>query len=192
MEWIINNIQRKHRLQITIVILIIVVVSIWIPYNSAAKEYMHDITKKALRALTSVKSSVLLRSNFESHNESPHKSERDVYEMPTAAGYSSADVSAGIVSQNDTTSNQPGLTVDTYPVGVAVNPITKKIYTTNELSNSLSVISSTSNNVEGTISLGIFHMGLLLILLIVECMLQTEVLIRYLLLMVLQILNCII
>ena len=57
------------------------------------------------------------------------------------AAYSSADLSAGIVNQDNTTSNQSGLTVDTYPVGVAVNPVTKKIYATNELSNSLSVIS---------------------------------------------------
>jgi len=81
------------------------VVSIWIPYNSAAKEH---ITKKASRTSTSIKSRVLLRSNFESHSESPLKSERDMYEIPTAAGYSSADVSAGIVNQDNTTSDQPG------------------------------------------------------------------------------------
>ena len=48
--------------------------------------------------------------------------------------------------------------MDTYPVGVAVNPVTKKIYATDELSNSLSVIRSTSNNV-GTISVGHFPYG---------------------------------
>jgi YVTN family beta-propeller protein len=156
---IIDSIERKHRLQITIVILIIVVVSIWIPYNTASKEYRHNMTKKVSRGLTYIKSSVLLRANFELYNESSHKSEAGVYDIPAAAGYSSADVSAGIVNQNNTTSNQPGLTVDTYPVGVAVNPVTKKIYATNELSNSLSVISGTSNNVEDTISLGNFPYG---------------------------------
>ena len=156
---IIDSIERKHRLQITIVVLIIVVVSIWIPYNTASKEYRHNMTKKVSRGLTYIKSSVLLRANFELYNESSHKSEAGVYDIPAAAGYSSADVSAGIVNQNNTTSNQPGLTVDTYPVGVAVNPVTKKIYATNELSNSLSVISGTSNNVEDTISLGNFPYG---------------------------------
>jgi YVTN family beta-propeller protein len=63
------------------------------------------------------------------------------------------------LNQNNITSNQLGLRVDTYPVGIAVNPVTRKIYVTNELSNSLSVISSSSNNVEDTITVGNFPYG---------------------------------
>ena len=142
MGLIINSIERKSRLQITIVILIIVVISTWIPHYTDAKEYRHHITKKTSRGLTFVKSSdILLGTNFELYNKSRNKSESRIFDIPAAAGYSSADVSAGIVKQNNTTSNQSGLTVDTYPVGIAVNPVTKKIYATNELSNRLSVIS---------------------------------------------------
>lgn len=39
---------------------------------------------------------------------------------------------------------QPGVAVDSYPIGVAVNPITKKIYVTNEFSNTVSVIDGTT------------------------------------------------
>jgi YVTN family beta-propeller protein len=155
---VINIIERKHRLQITIVILIIVAISIWIPYNTSGKEYGHIITKKALRGLTFVKNIDILRTIFELYNESSHKSYLG-YGIPAATASSSAKLFAGTVNQDNTTSNQSGLTVDTYPVGVAVNPVTKKIYATDELSNSLSVISSTSNNVEGTISVGDFPYG---------------------------------
>jgi hypothetical protein len=95
MGWIINSIERKNRLQITIVILIIVVISIWIPYSTDAKEYRYHITKKASRGLTFVKSSDILRTNFELYIESPHKSESRIYDLPMAAAYSSADLSAG-------------------------------------------------------------------------------------------------
>ncbi|MGC2681351.1 MAG: YncE family protein, partial [Candidatus Nitrosopolaris sp.] len=160
MCWLDESIERKHRLQITMVILIIVITSIWISYSAGAKEYRHVITKKASRGLTFVKSSdMLLRNNRELYNESLHKSESVIYGLPTAVAFSSANLSAGIVNQDNTTSNESGLAVDTYPVGVAVNPVTKKIYATDELSNSLSVISSTSNNVEGTISVGDFPYG---------------------------------
>src|SRR5438105_11492388 len=151
---IINIIESKNRIQITIVILIIVVISIWVSYNIYVKENRHHISKKASRESTFVKTINLLRTNFELYTEPPHKSETRIYGIPTATAYSSTDLSAGIVNQNNTTSNQPGLRVDTYPVGIAVNPVTRKIYATNELSNSLSVISSTSNNVEDTITVG--------------------------------------
>jgi YVTN family beta-propeller protein len=157
MWWIINSIERKYHLRITIVILIIVVTSMWIPHNTDAKEYKHVITKKTSSAITFVKSGDMLQgSKFELYNE---PSESMIYDIPEAAAFSSADLSAGIVNQHNITPSQSGLKVDTYPVGIAVNPITKKIYATNELSNSLSVISGTSNNVEGTITVGNFPYG---------------------------------
>ncbi|MGA9150819.1 MAG: hypothetical protein WBZ36_09585, partial [Candidatus Nitrosopolaris sp.] len=123
---LINIIERKHRLQITIVILIIVTTSIWIPYNTSGKGYGHIMTKKAPRGLTFVKNIDILRTIFELYNESSHKSYLG-YGIPTASASSSAKLFAGTVNQDNTTSNQSGLTVDTYPVGVAVNPVTKKI-----------------------------------------------------------------
>jgi len=138
----------------------VVVISIWISYNTDVKEYRHHIYKKASRIPTFVKTINLLRTNFELYTKPPHKSETSIYGIPTAtAAYSSTDLSAGVINQNNTTPNQPGLRVDTYPVGMAVNPVTRKIYATNELSNSLSVISSTSNNVEDTITVGNFPYG---------------------------------
>jgi YVTN family beta-propeller protein len=156
-RWFINSIERI-RLQLKIAILIIVVTSVWVSYYTDGEGYMHNITKKASRGVTLVKSDVL-GTSFGLYNELPDKSKYSRLDIPTAAAYSSADLSAGIVSENNASSNQPGLAVDTYPVGLAVNPVIKKIYAANELSNSLSVISSTSNNVEKTLSVGDFPYG---------------------------------
>jgi hypothetical protein len=112
-------------------------------------EYGDVIIKKSSRGLKIKSSDILLRTNSELYNESFPKTESKIYGIPTVAAFSAPNLSAGIVNQDDTSLNQSALTVDTYPIGVAVNPVTKKIYTTNEFSNSLSVISGTSNSVEG-------------------------------------------
>jgi YVTN family beta-propeller protein len=57
------------------------------------------------------------------------------------------------------TMGQPGVAVDSYPIGVGVNPVTKKIYVTNEFSNTVSVIDGTSDKVSDTIELGSFPYG---------------------------------
>src|SRR5215472_598728 len=140
--------ERIHRLQIIIAILIIVAISIWIPYNTAS------------RVLTFVKSNdIIPRTHSELNNESPDTSGFGIYDIANAAAYSSANLPTAIVNQDKTISNQSGLTVDTYPVGVAVNPVIKKIYTANEFSNSLSVISGISKSVVGRISVGDFPYG---------------------------------
>ncbi len=102
----INIIERKNRIQITIVILMIVVISMWISYNTDVEEYRHHIFKKASRGQTFVKTINLLRTNFELYTEPPHKSETSTYGILTATAYSSTDLSAGIINQNNTTPNQ--------------------------------------------------------------------------------------
>jgi YVTN family beta-propeller protein len=57
------------------------------------------------------------------------------------------------------TMGQPGVAVDSYPIGVGVNPVTKKIYVTNEFSNTVSVIDETTDKVSDTIQLGSFPYG---------------------------------
>ena len=52
--------------------------------------------------------------------------------------------------------NQPGLTVDSYPIGVALNPVTRKVYVTNEFSNTVSVINGVTAAKEDTITVGNF------------------------------------
>jgi YVTN family beta-propeller protein len=54
---------------------------------------------------------------------------------------------------------QQGVAVDSYPIGVAVNPVTKKVYVTNEFSNTLSVISGLTDSVANTITVGNFPYG---------------------------------
>src|SRR5687767_9347997 len=56
------------------------------------------------------------------------------------------------INQNPITN--AGIQVDNFPVGIAVNPYTNKIYVTNEYSNTVSVINGDNDEVEGTISVG--------------------------------------
>ena len=72
---------------------------------------------------------------------------------------SSANASLALIPQKNVIPNQTGLTVGTYPVGVAVNPVTSKIYVTNEFSDTVSVISGTGNTVESSIRVGHFPYG---------------------------------
>ena len=156
MREIINTIQR-HRVQIALVVLIIVVTSIWILSNTSirqSKAVITGVTSRALRFIENIDTSVGI--NLELYNNSYHKSEFGLIDLPPEAA---AESSVGLVDQGHTNSSQPGLTVGTYPVGVAVNPVTKKIYATDEFSNSVSVISGTSNSVEGTIAVGNFPYG---------------------------------
>lgn len=157
MRRIINTIQRRHRVQIALVVLIIVVTSIWIlsiPSIKQSTDFIGRITSRALTFATNIEMSV--GTNLEFSNNAYYKSEFWLFDLPPKAA---ADSSLAIIEQGHTNSSQPGLTVGTYPVGVAVNPVTKKIYITDEFSNSVSVISGTSNSVEGTIAVGDFPYG---------------------------------
>ena len=64
------------------------------------------------------------------------------------------DSSSSIFGTHPT--NQPGLTVDSYPIGVALNPVTRKVYVTNEFSNTVSVINGVTATKEDTITVGNF------------------------------------
>ena len=51
-----------------------------------------------------------------------------------------------------TSSRESGIGVDTYPIGISLNPSTKKVYVANEFSNTVSVIDIPTLKVEKTIS----------------------------------------
>ena len=57
------------------------------------------------------------------------------------------------------TVGQSGVAVDSYPIGVAVNPVTKNVYVTNEFSNTVSVIDGITQRVTDTITVGSFPYG---------------------------------
>jgi YVTN family beta-propeller protein len=86
-------------------------------------------------------------------------------------GYSSKKIrtttsissSSSVGNQNDLNNNNTshsGLAVDTYPIGVAVNPVSRSVYVTNEFSNTISVIDGTTDSIKGTISTGSFPYGI--------------------------------
>jgi YVTN family beta-propeller protein len=58
------------------------------------------------------------------------------------------------------TVGQSGVAVDSYPIGVAVNPVTKNVYVTNEFSNTVSVINGVTERVADTITVGSFPYGI--------------------------------
>jgi YVTN family beta-propeller protein len=49
-----------------------------------------------------------------------------------------------------------GIKVDSYPVGVAVNPTTNKIYVANEFSNTVSIVDGSTDKIEATVQVGSF------------------------------------
>jgi YVTN family beta-propeller protein len=53
-----------------------------------------------------------------------------------------------------------GIDVNTFPIGIAVNPGTNKLYVVNEYSNTVSVIDTKIDTVKSTISLGNFPYGI--------------------------------
>jgi YVTN family beta-propeller protein len=53
-----------------------------------------------------------------------------------------------------------GIDVNTFPVGVAVNPNTKKVYVANEYSNTVSVLDTETDKVKSSIKVGIFPYGI--------------------------------
>jgi YVTN family beta-propeller protein len=63
-------------------------------------------------------------------------------------------------SSPSTTTLGSGIGVDTYPVGISVNPSTKKIYVANEFSNTVSVVDIPTLKVEKSISVENFPYAL--------------------------------
>jgi YVTN family beta-propeller protein len=61
-------------------------------------------------------------------------------------------------NKNGTTTS--GIGVDSYPVGIAVNPTTGKIYVANEFSNTVSIIDEGTDKVQATIKVGSFPYGI--------------------------------
>src|SRR5215467_1813156 len=53
-----------------------------------------------------------------------------------------------------------GIRVDSYPVGIAVNPNTDKIYVANEFSNTVSIIDESTDKIQATIKVGSFPYGI--------------------------------
>src|SRR5215216_2087361 len=53
-----------------------------------------------------------------------------------------------------------GIDVNTFPVGIAVNPNMKKVYVANEYSNTVSVLDTETDKVKSTIKVGIFPYGI--------------------------------
>jgi YVTN family beta-propeller protein len=61
---------------------------------------------------------------------------------------------------NGGTDTNSGIDVNTFPIGIAVNPSTNKVYVVNEYSNTVSVIDTDTDTVKSTINLGNFPYGI--------------------------------
>jgi YVTN family beta-propeller protein len=58
------------------------------------------------------------------------------------------------------TNSNSGIRVDSYPIGVAVNPSTNKIYVANDFSNTVSIIDGSTDKVDAKINVGISPYGI--------------------------------
>jgi YVTN family beta-propeller protein len=72
---------------------------------------------------------------------------------------------SNIISSLSVLSSQPltrktGIAVNSFPVGIAVNPVTNMIYVSNEFSNTLSVINGNQDLLEDTIFVGSLPYGI--------------------------------
>ena len=161
----ITNRIEKRPLAATILFVLVIVTaySLWIPSDTALKSsYRYGTIKGISEGLPFVKkidSFVQKKAELNTSSQSLGSIRIPGLNYAAAAPLSASDISAGSVSTDQANSSQSGLVVDTYPVGISVNPVTKKIYVTNEFSNSVSVISGTVNSVTNTIAVGDFPYG---------------------------------
>ena len=61
---------------------------------------------------------------------------------------------------NGGSDTESGIDVNTFPIGIAVNPSTNKVYVVNEYSNTVSVIDTNTDTIKSTINLGNFPYGI--------------------------------
>ncbi|MGH9924757.1 MAG: beta-propeller fold lactonase family protein, partial [Nitrososphaeraceae archaeon] len=95
-----------------------------------------------------------INSNFVSNivsisNNSINNNISNISEMSSTENESSKQTSPS--TSSGSTSLESGIGVDTYPVGITLNPNTKKIYVVNEFSNTVSVVDIPTLKVEKTI-----------------------------------------
>jgi YVTN family beta-propeller protein len=148
---IYNKVQVKY----IIIILLVLPVSAEIIFDWMSKNV--NTEKSSLMALT--KSSVDYNMLLNRWLQDLLVSKNTVVPNASAAVKNNDNMSKiGQISSEGGVS-QPGVAVDSYPIGVAVNPVTKKVYVTNEFSNTLSVISGVTDSKADTISVGSFPYG---------------------------------
>ena len=72
----------------------------------------------------------------------------------------SASANASSFTSSPPSLYNSGIDVNTFPVGIAVNPNTKKIYVANEYSNTVSVLDTETDKVQDRINVGVFPYGI--------------------------------
>jgi YVTN family beta-propeller protein len=72
----------------------------------------------------------------------------------------SAVANASSFSSSPPGLSNSGIDVNTFPVGIAVNPNTKKVYVANEYSNTVSVLDTETDKVQDRINVGVFPYGI--------------------------------
>jgi YVTN family beta-propeller protein len=148
----------KYQLLIALIILIVIGCYLWVQESVSAKNLRYLQTNNVFGPSPFHGNSTIFHKY--NHGLPTNQPLRfgvfDILIPPAMASMPNASL---WLPQKNVIPNQTGLAVGTYPTGVAVNPVTMKIYVTNELSDTLSVISGTGNIVESTIRVGHFPYG---------------------------------
>ena len=75
-------------------------------------------------------------------------------------GMDSAIANASSLISSPHSFSNSGIDVNTFPVGIAVNPNTKKVYVANEYSNTVSVLDTETDKIQDRINVGVFPYGI--------------------------------
>ena len=75
-------------------------------------------------------------------------------------GTDSAIANASSLISSPPSFSNSGIEVNTFPVGIAVNPNTKKVYVANEYSNTVSVLDTETDKIQDRINVGVFPYGI--------------------------------
>jgi YVTN family beta-propeller protein len=126
-------------------LIVVFVFSCYSPYtdnniSAVAQDYNTSISKKGYSD-----------KNNNNDNSKTSGIENNTTDIPSANTSSFASSPPSLSSS--------GIDVNTFPVGVAVNPNTKKVYVANEYSNTVSVLDTKTDKVKSSIKVGIFPYG---------------------------------
>jgi YVTN family beta-propeller protein len=101
------------------------------------------------------------KNGYSSKNKNNNDNDNDL----KTSGIKNNETDSASANASSFTSSPPslstsGIDVNTFPVGVAVNPNTKKVYVANEYSNTVSVLDTETDKVKSSIKVGIFPYGI--------------------------------
>jgi YVTN family beta-propeller protein len=128
----------------------LIIMSVLSCYSSFTDDYISAIAQDDNTSISKNGYSNKNNNNENSSKKSSLENNRTDSAFANASSFTSSPPSL----------SNSGADVDTFPVGIGVNPNTKKLYVANEFSNTVSVIDTETDKVQDRINVGIFPYGI--------------------------------